>query len=369
MTLPNPERSQKIVCLCTQMEGGGAQGAAVRMARYLREKGYAAEVWFLYQKRPTYIDEPNTYTFLAHPFESIAQRIKTIYRLFAKLKNEKPQVVYAFGRTIAPLGMTLALLAGIKPRVATQRNQPASIPKGLRFADLLCGMFGVYTDNICVSHDVFSAFKHYPACYKKKLRVVENGIEPLMPTKNRHTTRELLGLPTDAPLIVSVGRLAQQKNHAFLISLMKELPEPIHLAIAGDGELRDTLLNQVMDENLGDRVHLLGEISSQNIANFIAAGDVFAFPSRHEAFGFAVVEALSIGQTVITSDISVLKDIIKDNGYCLPLAQPQLWVQTLQNILLGTEHNKQEFAEKARTRAQYFSLERMMQGYLNPLTH
>lgn len=364
MTLADPERSQKIVCLCTQMEGGGAQGAAVRMARYLRKNGYAAEVWFLYQKRPTYIDEPNTYTFLAHPFESIVQRIETIYRLFAKLKNEKPRAVYAFGRTIAPLGMTLALLAGIKPRIATQRNQPASIPKIIRVADLVCGMFGVYTDNICVSHDVFNAFSRYPASYKKTLRVVENGIEPLVSTQTGDTTRELLGLPTDAPLIVSVGRLAHQKNHAFLISLMKELPASIHLAIAGDGELRDALLNQVMDSNLGDRVHLLGEISNQNIANFIAAGDVFAFPSHHEAFGFAVVEALSIGQTVVASDISVLKDIIKDNGYCLPLAQPQIWVQTLQNILLGTERNKQEFAEKARARAQYFSLEQMMQGYL-----
>ncbi len=50
--------SSLIIHVVTQMEAGGAQGAAIRMAEHLVERGFRSEVWFLYIKRPTYISHP-----------------------------------------------------------------------------------------------------------------------------------------------------------------------------------------------------------------------------------------------------------------------------------------------------------------------
>lgn len=44
----------KVVNIVTQMEAGGAQQAAMNIADVLQKRGYEAEIWFLYMKRPTY---------------------------------------------------------------------------------------------------------------------------------------------------------------------------------------------------------------------------------------------------------------------------------------------------------------------------
>jgi hypothetical protein len=56
----------KIVQIVTQMEAGGAQRVAMLLGEALRERGYESEVWFLYLKRPTYVNFPGVRVLLDH---------------------------------------------------------------------------------------------------------------------------------------------------------------------------------------------------------------------------------------------------------------------------------------------------------------
>lgn len=144
-----------------------------------------------------------------------------------------------------------------------------------------------YTSNIVVSDAAYHSFDRYPSRYRKRLKIIPNGMPAPCLTLDRVNARRRFDLPLEGPLIVNVGRLAAQKNQSLLIKLLKHLPG-VQLAIAGDGELRKALEDEARALGVGERVFMLGEIAPLEIGNFLAAGDVFVFPSRYEALPFAL---------------------------------------------------------------------------------
>lgn len=133
----------------------------------------------------------------------------------------------------------------------------------------------------------------------------------------RAAVRAELGLG-DAPLVFTAGRLVSKKGFEFLIDAAAQLADipGLTIAIAGDGDLRDTLAARAAAT--GGRVRLLGNRPQQDIARLAAAADVVAVPSVHDEAGnvdglpnFAL-EALASATPVVATSVGGLPQVIDD---------------------------------------------------------
>lgn len=355
----------RIVNIITQMEAGGAQGAAIRVAAELRRRGHEAETWFLYLKRPTYVEHEGVRVLLERQPTKVNSYTYIFNKLIRDIQTFKPDGVITYTHYANVLGQIAALIAGVPARVASQRNPSWSYPKAARYLDQVIGSLGIYTANIAVSHAVYESFNSYPKSYGQRLRIIYNGVSPKESSLDKIEARTKFNLPEQSPLVVNVGRLAHQKNQEVLIKALCLLPA-VHLAIAGDGELRESLMQQALDLGVKKRVHFVGEIPPENIPDFLRTGDIFTFPSHFEAFGFALVEAMHVGLPVIASDIPALAEVLSKSsepvGLLIPPTDDKAWAQAIQQVL-ADDQLRTTLSSQSQQRAALFSLENMVNGY------
>ena len=126
---------------------------------------------------------------------------------------------------------------------------------------------------------------------------------------DRLAKRRELGIPEHALLLLSVGELNSNKNHATVIRALAHLTgegQTYHYAVAGVGEKAEELRLLAEELGVGDRVHLLG--FRTDVPALCYAADVFCFPSFREGQGMAALEAMAAGLPLITSNVHGIND-------------------------------------------------------------
>lgn len=122
-------------------------------------------------------------------------------------------------------------------------------------------------------------------------------------SEKREKTRKKLRLCDDEFLITMVSRLSNEKNHLFILPVLKRcvLKNPnIKLLIIGDGPNYFEINKMISQLDLKDKVLLLGNIS--NVADYLSASDLFVMPSKFEGLGISAVEAQMNGLYTLCSD-------------------------------------------------------------------
>lgn len=117
-------------------------------------------------------------------------------------------------------------------------------------------------------------------------------------------------------LLVSVGRLNKQKNIELLLRSLVLIPD-VNLLVVGEGDARSSAQALVNDLELGGRVFFTGAVEQVEIAEFLAAADLYVSPSLTEGMSVALLEALAMGVPVVTTPTGESKNIITNgkNGY------------------------------------------------------
>jgi glycosyltransferase involved in cell wall biosynthesis len=169
-------------------------------------------------------------------------------------------------------------------------------------------------------------------------------------------------------LVGNVGRLSDQKNQHVLFKAISELDNNVHLAIAGEGELREKLDEYANKLQVSDRVHLIGEIEYDKIPIFFTSIDIFAMPSKFEGLSNALIEAMSFSLPVICSSIDAQKDVLineqeVNSGILLEYDKPGDWAKTIAELKNDTGKYL-EFKEKATLRSEDFTIERMGASFI-----
>lgn len=350
----------RIVQLVTQMEAGGAQRVALILAEALRDRGHEVEIWFLYVKRPTYINVPGVRSLLEHK-PSASDYVKILTRLRQMLSSHKPDVLITHTHYANVLGQVVGKLCSVPMRIAVQHNPLFTYPKVAGWVDWILGTTDFYSANVAVSQAVVDSATKHPTDYRKKLTKIYNGLPRLEIETPSEDVRTRWKLPEKAPLLLNVGRLARQKNQSILLEALLHLPEA-HLLLVGDGELKSALQKKVVELQLEERVHLLGELESQDVLALLAACDVFVFPSLFESMGMAVVEAMASGLPIIASDIPAMREVLGEAGILVPLDSAEKIARAIRQILDSSER-ADRMRKLALERAQIFSLEKMVNSY------
>jgi colanic acid/amylovoran biosynthesis glycosyltransferase len=162
--------------------------------------------------------------------------------------------------------------------------------------------------------------------------------------------------PAEPGLILHVGRLVEKKGTKVLIKALAEL-SGAKLAIIGDGPLRSALKHQARE--FGERVHFLGELPSDEVAQWMRRASVLAVPSLTAQDGDAeglpnvVVEAAASGLPVVGSKHSGIPEAIEDgaSGFLVSEGDAGALATRLAD-LLGSEPLRREMGAAARRLAQ-----------------
>jgi D-inositol-3-phosphate glycosyltransferase len=157
-----------------------------------------------------------------------------------------------------------------------------------------------------------------------------NGIDiqrfkPVSPGRRREL-RETLGLPTDRPIVLFVGRLVPKKGYLELVAAAS--PE-FDILIVGPGKQPDTFPGTV---------HFLGSVDRRDILALYQACDVFALPSDGELFTLAMQEAMACGLPVITTNDSRYEEYDLDRSLIqLVDRQPEAIREAILRVVSDSE--------------------------------
>src|SRR5690606_914051 len=125
------------------------------------------------------------------------------------------------------------------------------------------------------------------------IAVVPTGVDltRFTPGPASETLRERIGLTPGVPVILTLGRLAAEKNVTEVVELLAGVrDEPWQLVVAGDGPQAGTLRRQVERLGLGERVRFVGAVDPGEVPDYFRLADVFVSASRSETQGLTFLE-------------------------------------------------------------------------------
>lgn len=152
---------------------------------------------------------------------------------------------------------------------------------------------------------------------KKPITVLPTGIDlKKFSSGKRDETRKKFNIKNNELLLLSVGRIEQEKNVNLLFNSALEMLKKyshLKLMIVGKGSEKINLAKQAKQEELKDRVIFTGLISKNKIQDYYSSGDIFLQSSTSETQGLVVNEAMAANVPVVAVEATGAKDIIKHN--------------------------------------------------------
>ncbi len=152
-------------------------------------------------------------------------------------------------------------------------------------------------------------------------------------TGNRERVRQELGIKPNEIMLLSVGELNKNKNHAIIIEALAAIGnKSLRYVIAGKGDLREYLENLANKLGIAEQVHLLGYRA--DVVELYKAADVFVHPSLREGLPISVAEAMASALPCITSKIRGSQDLIipDKGGYLFDIKRPDQFTSAIEML-------------------------------------
>lgn len=201
---------------------------------------------------------------------------------------------------------------------------------------------------------------------EERSRVIPYGVDVdrFSPDPGRRGLwRDRLGIPADAPLLLTVGRMATKKGFHVLVEVLPELLERhprAHVVLAGGGDREDELRRRAAEMGpAGERIHFPGRVLRDTLPDLYRAADVFVLPAVHDDKGNVdglpnvILEAMATGLPVVASGISGIPLAVEpeQTGLLVPEKDRPALLEALDR-LLGDAEARREWGRAARRRAE-----------------
>ena len=150
---------------------------------------------------------------------------------------------------------------------------------------------------------------------KEKCEIVPFGVD-LKLDYNQEEVNKIKEKYKNKKIILAIGRLVKFKGFQFVIEAMKEVDNAI-LLIIGDGPLKNDFETYIKENNIKEKVVLLGAISDEKIKNnYIKACDIFILSSirKSESFGIVQLEAMRLGKPIINTKLGTGVNYVSIDG-------------------------------------------------------
>ena len=201
---------------------------------------------------------------------------------------------------------------------------------------------------------------------QKRISVLNNGVAlGEFQTNARKSSRDSLGLSPDDFVIGTVGSLTNVKGHEVLLTALAAVrfdKSPPRLLIVGDGPLRGYLEQRAAHLGLADRVHFIG--FRTDIAELLAAMDLYVCASLSEGMSNALMEAMAAGLPLISTNVGDHAALIRDgvDGFLVPPGEARSLATAIIRMAASSSV-REEMGRHARQRITDFSFSDSIAAY------
>jgi glycosyltransferase involved in cell wall biosynthesis len=285
-------------------------------------------------------------------------------RAAQRLKSMRPDVVHCHDAKSHATGVPAARMAGVKAVVVSRRvafpvaSNPLSALKYRMPVDRY----------LCVSRAVIERLRT-AGVRETRLALVPDAFE-LVSGPRAIDLRQLIGVPSDAPLVTTVAALTPEKGHADLLKAAARVVDQMpatHFVWLGEGRCRESLLCQRAQLGLDARVHLLGH--RPDAQQLLSQSTVCALASTEEGLGTALIEALALGVPVVATAVGGVPEVIR-NGQTGRLVPPRNQEALAAALIeaLSSPSLRRAWSEAGRLSVQGFDVDCMAECTIDEYT-
>lgn len=363
-----PARPMRVMFLLTSMPFGGAETLLMNLVRRLDRSRFETELCLLKESGPLgevmAAEVPVHSGLLSHKWD--LRVLRRLVRLFRKRQVDAIVTIGAGDKMF--WGRLAGWLAGV-PVIASALHS-TGWPDGLgRLNRLLTPITDVFIA-VAAPHGRFLVEQeNLPA---SKVVVIPNGVDSdrFAPLPDDTGLRRELSLSPTAPIVGIVAALRPEKNHELFLEVARQVRSRVAEArflIVGDGPQRESLEQLARDLGVSEVVRFLG--SRDDVPRILGSVDVFALTSHNEANPVSILEAMSVGKPVVSTDVGSIRESVLEgvtgflvsSGDAVKFAERVIWL--LENPL-----SAREMGAAGRKRAlQVGSVQGMVGGYENLL--
>ncbi|MFP4614868.1 MAG: glycosyltransferase [Thiohalorhabdus sp.] len=166
-----------------------------------------------------------------------------------------------------------------------------------------------------------------------RTRVIPNGVDAdKFRPADRGRARRDLGIPEEAPVLVSVGALVERKGFHRVLEVLPALraahPGLQYLVVGGpgpEGDMGAYLEERTRRLGLEDTVRFLGPLPPERLRGPLSAADLFVLATSHEGWANVFLEAMACGLPVVTTDVGGNREVVsrEEVGRIVPFGDPE----------------------------------------------
>lgn len=188
--------------------------------------------------------------------------------------------------------------------------------------------------------------------------VIANGVdtEKFKPAENKKSRKLNL---------ITVGRLSETKRVGTLIDavdIIKNKGIDVSLVIVGDGRLRSSLDQQILNKKLSDNVKITGFVKSEEMPRYYNSSDLYLSATMQEGMSNAMLEAMASSLPIITTKCEGVEELIDDNGIVVEPGSKAIAEAT--NQVAQDEQRYETMCIAARNKAEQFSWRAAAEQYI-----
>ena len=294
--------------------------------------------------------------------------LRTLVSLSRYIRMNGVQLIHSHNSQAHLFGVAASLLSGV-PLVHTKHGQ--NWPDDPRWVWKSRQASRFSRRIVAVSSDIRRIIVEVEKVPANKVTLIQNGVDTsefAVGGKEAPCGRQALGIPVDAFVIGTVGRLAWEKDYELLVrafaAFLAHQPEG-YLLIVGDGPYRGRIEAAVEATGIRSRCLLAG--TQSDVRRWLKAMDVFCLSSLTEGTSITLLEAGVAGLPAVVTNVGGNAEIVQDgiSGLVVPTKDTKALAAAFERLHGGPD-GRIRMGKAARERvAQHYSAERMVDAYLS----
>ena len=346
------------------MAGGGAERQLVYLTGELMRRGWDVHVVLL-KEGPNYGGLVSTGSTIHKIPASGNHDITILWRLLKLIRNIRPHLVQTWMTQMDVFGGIASRLTDTS-FILSERSSASAYPRS--FKNSLRVFVGRYAAAIVSNSPGGNQYWRMQIGDSVPKYVVQNGL-PLEDIAKVDYSADPIYLPPGSKVLLFVSRFSAEKNIDNVIRAFKIVASQRDaiLLLCGEGELQPRIEEMIRDENLKERVILLGYVS--NLWKVMRRADLFIAVSTFEGHPNAVLEAMANGCPLILSDIPAHRAFLdEEEAFFVDPGSASDIAQAILTCMENPEKAKQ-MAQKAKAVASSFSIPTITDQYEKIYNH
>ena len=324
----------KIAIITGAIKTGGAERQALLCASELSKLGHETCV-VIYHPVIEYSDIIKENCINVVEIKSRGGRLGRIFALANYLRKGKYDVVHAFSGGASITMAFAARIAGIRNVFGGFRSICTETGK-FRFA--LKFVNKLLTGWIVNSRAVGESMVKTIGINSENFFILYNGISPekFKSSLSKDQARKKLGIAENVKVVTMVARLHPVKNHKMFFQMASTVLETYtetRFLIVGDGPSEEKIKTYAESVGISEHISFLGRRS--DVPEILAATDISVLTSDSEGFPNALIEPMSVGIPVVTTDYPAIHELVEHqvNGFIVPRSDDQAFADAVCRLL------------------------------------